>query len=130
MTEDEGAPKMRHWSRGEVIALVGLFAAFISMVAAVIVVPDVRQWMGLEKPVIPSPISPPQSNGPTAPPNPARTARPERLRFVAEGLQRNDDRGLLLFLRRNSGKSVYLNVKFLAKCNTTTGATLDEVQTD
>ena len=39
---------MNEWSRGEVIALVSLIIAVVACVAAVLVVPDFRRWIGLD----------------------------------------------------------------------------------
>jgi formylglycine-generating enzyme required for sulfatase activity len=47
-----------------VVALVGLVIAVVSALAAVIVVPEVREWLGLDKPLMQrktsTPVSPPQ----------------------------------------------------------------------
>jgi len=39
---------VKGWTRDQIIALIGLFAAIVACMAAVVVIPEVRQWLGLE----------------------------------------------------------------------------------
>jgi hypothetical protein len=42
---------MNDWSRSEVIALISLFIAIATLLAAVLVLPSFRRWIGLDKSV-------------------------------------------------------------------------------
>ena len=48
---------MNKWKREEKIALIGLFVAIVSCIAAVVVIPEVRQILGLQSSTTSTPIS-------------------------------------------------------------------------
>jgi len=83
---------VKGWTRDQIIALISAFVAIVACIAAVVVVPEVRQWLGLESSatspttlvsqptdtLTSAPTTPPtQSPTPTTvPPKPTSTASP------------------------------------------------------
>jgi len=105
--------------RIDIVALISVILALISTVAAIIVVPEIRRWFGLERDVITTPSPPPSSSPyPTSVSIPAPSPIVSR-RTPAPIPNEMDYRRLVspAFQRQFIGKTVTFRAKFLSEWN-------------
>lgn len=110
----------KDWSRGDIIGVAGIFIAVLACVAAVIVVPEVRSWLGLERlsprnpveaSIQPTPeLNKPASSETTSATSSDSSSRPAIPKF--EGAVGHLDEGTKFvdFIYGNQSKIVFLDI--------------------